>query len=267
MKVNVYDIAGQVKKQITLPKAFDTEIRPRLITRAYVSSLTKKIQPKGTYIDAGRNTSALYVGKRRIRDSLIAVGEARKPRTKNARNLVQGRVAGIPGVVGGPKAHPPKVETVIAEKINKKERKLALACALAATTNRELVFGKGHIVDEKMTLPIIIEDKVEGIRKTKDIYNILESLKIEQDVETAKKKKTMRAGKGKKRGRIYRRKKSILFVVSDDKAKAIKGVRNLEGVDVSTVKNLSVEKLAPGGKAGRLVIFTESAVNALAKNE
>jgi len=265
MKVNVYGIDGAVKKQVSLPKAFDTEIRERLVNRAYISSLTKKIQPKGNYAHAGRDTTAEYVGKRRVRDSLIAIGYARKPRTKNARHLIQGRVAGISGSVGGPRAHPPKVETIIAEKINKKERKIALYSALAATTKKELILKKGHVFDDALTLPVILEDKVEGVSKTKDIYNILSKLKISEDVENAKAKKTVRAGKGKARGRIYRRKKSVLFVVSDDKSALIKGARNLEGVDVSTVKGLSVEKLAPGGKPGRLVLFTEKALDALVK--
>ncbi len=265
MKANVYGIDGSVKKQITLPKLFETEVRERLVNRAYISSLTKKIQPKGNYYNAGRDTSAEYYGVRRVRDSLIAIGFARKPRTKNARHMIQGRVGGIAGVLGGPRAHPPKPETVIAEKINKKERKLALYCALAATTKKELLLTKGHIFDDSLSLPVILEDKAEDLKKTKEIYSILEKLKINEDVESAKRKKTIRAGKGKTRGRLYNRKKSVLFVVSDSNAPLVKSARNLEGVDVSTVKGLSVEKLAPGGKPGRLVLFTEKALNALNK--
>lgn len=265
MKVNVYKIDGTVKKQVELPKLFETEIRERIINRAYISSLTKKIQPKGNYTHAGRDTTAEYKGVRRVRDSLVGIGYARRPRTKNARHLIQGRVAGISGVVGGPKAHPPKVETIIAEKINKKEKKLALYSALAATTKKELVLKKGHVFDEALTLPIVIENKIEEFSKTKDIYDILKKLNIHKDIENAKAKKKIRAGKGKSRGRVYRKKKSILFVVSDSKVSMIRGVRNLEGVDVSTVKNLSVEKLAPGGTPGRLVVFTEKALDLLNK--
>jgi len=260
MKTNVYDLAGKIQKEVQLPKEFESEVKERLINRAYISSLTKKIQPKGVFGKAGRQTTARYKGVRRVRNSLIAIGKARKPRTTHAKNLVQGRVAGLPGVVGGPRAHPPKVETVIAEKINKKEKKLALYSALAAITNKELVRSK-HVFDTSLTLPIIWEEKAETLAKTKDIYNALATLKLNDDVENAKAKKNIRAGKGKMRGRKYNRKKSILFVVSDSKSPLGKAARNLEGVDVTTVRSLSVEKLAPGGKPGRLVVFTETAMN------
>ena len=48
--------------------------------------------------------------------------------------------------MGGRQAHPPRVEKVIRKEVNKKERRLAIASAIAATAVRELVEKRGHAV-------------------------------------------------------------------------------------------------------------------------
>jgi len=55
-------------------------------------------------------------------------------------------------------------------------------------------------------------------------------------------------------------------VVSDSRT-AGKAFGNLAGVNVVTVKDLSVEDLAPGTRPGRLTIWTESAVKELGSRE
>src|SRR3989344_1430914 len=51
-----------------------------------------------------------------------------------------------------------------------------------------------------------------------------------------------------------------------EKAKAIsRAVANIPGIDVVDVKSLNTELLAPGAKAGRLVLWTAAAVNILEK--
>ena len=61
------------------------------------------------------------------------------------------------------------------------------------------------------------------------------------------------------RGRKYKRKKSILIVISNLNKDILKGARNIQGVDVSYVEYLNAEKLAPGGHPGRLTVWTNSA--------
>jgi large subunit ribosomal protein L4e len=84
---------------------------------------------------------------------------------------------------------------------------------------------------------------------------------LKKELERAKIKK-IRAGKGKRRGRKYKKKKSILFIVSEDKGIS-KVVKNIPGSDFSLVKNLNAELLAPGTHAGRLTIWSESAIKKL----
>jgi large subunit ribosomal protein L4e len=259
MEVNVYNLDGSVKGKLKLSKVFDSEYRPRLILRAVNSSASSRTQPKGTMPGAGRLYTAEYCGIRHHPRQLVGKSIARKRRLKNQRSLIQGNVAGIPGTVGGPNAHPPKVEKVIAEKINKKERKLALQSAIASLTNKELVKARGHKFDEKLTLPVVVDDKFETVDKTKSIVDFMKKVGLYKDVERAKAKKTVRAGKGKARGRKYKTAKSIIFVTSKEGCGLEKAVRNIEGVDVISFRNLSVESIAPAGKSARLAVFVEGA--------
>jgi LSU ribosomal protein L4P len=55
---------------------------------------------------------------------------------------------------------------------------------------------------------------------------------------------------------------SLLIVVRKNNGIA-KAARNLPGVTVKTVKNLSVMDLAPGGHPGRLTVYTVGALEEL----
>ena len=176
--------------------------------------------------------------------------------------LTQGRTAALaPCVVGGRRAHPPKAEKNWKEKMNKKEKLLAKNSALAATKDKEIVSKRGHTFDGEITLPVIISDEFEKIKKTKDIITTLEKIGIYDDVLRSTNGKHIRAGRGKNRGRKYRIPKSLLIVSTKDTLE--KSSDNLSGVDVTKPDQLNIEYLAPGGDAGRLTIFTKSALQQL----
>jgi len=84
-------------------------------------------------------------------------------------------------------------------------------------------------------------------------------------VVRAQRRVRIRAGKGKMRGRRYKEPKSALVVVSRKDAPVIKAVRNMAGVDVIYVDNLSVLHLAPGGAPGRLTLWTQGAIERLGR--
>jgi large subunit ribosomal protein L4e len=176
--------------------------------------------------------------------------------------LSQGQAAALaPCVVGGRRAHPPKVERNWKEKMNKKENKLARNSALAATADTEVVKKRGHRFDDKITLPIIVDDDFEKIKKTKEVIEVLEKIGIYSDVLRSANGKHVRAGKGKMRGRRYRTPKSLLIVSTKETIE--KSSDNLSGVDIAKPHQLNIEHLAPGGIAGRLTIFTKSALTQL----
>jgi large subunit ribosomal protein L4e len=244
-KVNLYSLDGTVKEKIDLPKIFDTPYRPDIIKKSFEVIHSNQRQPYGSDPLAGTRHAVASVGKGR--------GMSRVPR------LTQGQAAALaPNVVSGRRAHPPKVERDWKEKMNKKENTLARNSALAATAVKEIVSKRGHRFDEKVTLPIVIDDDFENLKKTKEVIEVLEKIGINSDVLRSANGKHVRAGKGKMRGRRYRVPKSLLIVST--KERLVQSSENLSGVDISKPQQLNIELLAPGGIAGRLTIFTKSAL-------
>lgn len=264
-KVTVFGLKGEKAGEASVPKVFSTKYNPELIKRASLSIQSAKKQPQGMKPDTGMDTSAEYRGLRSLPtgERTINVGHARLPRMKNRSSLLSGRVAKVTQAVGSRKAHPPKVEKKVKEKINKKEKKAALYSAIATSANKELVADR-HVLADGVELPLVVVDGFEGLKKTKEVIGALKGLKVLEDVEYAKNGRRLRAGKGKKRGRKYKQKKSLLIVTAKDGG-IYKAARNLSGVDVCSLKKLNVDLLAPGTKAGRLVVWSESALKELGK--
>ncbi|WP_254545265.1 50S ribosomal protein L4 [Halomarina pelagica] len=246
MKATVRDLDGGDAGELDLPEVFETPYRPDLIRRAVRAAQANRKQDYGADEYAGMRTPAESFGSGR--------GMAHVPR----QNGVGRRV---PQTVGGRRAHPPKTEKDRGEKINRKERQLAVRSAIAATADAELVRERGHRFDEDVELPLVVSDDFEDLVKTREVVEALDALGVAADVERADAGKTVRAGRGTTRGRKYRRPKSILFVTAGEPSKA---ARNLAGADVATAREVNAEDLAPGTHAGRLTIFTESAIEEVA---
>lgn len=245
MKAQVRTLTGEISHEIDLPEIFNEEYRPDLIKRAVLALQSTRFQPHGTNPYAGIRTSAESWGSGR--------GVAQVPRLKNGS-----RAARVPQATGGRAAHPPKVEKVLIKNINRKEKQKALRSAIAASTHLDLVRGRGHIFEGE--LPLVLEDKFEEITRTSDVISTLSALGLYADVERARRSKKVRAGRGTMRGRRYKQRKSILIVTGNEPLRA---ARNLAGVDTVAVNQLNAELLAPGTQAGRLTIWTESAIKRL----
>ncbi|MGB1697445.1 MAG: 50S ribosomal protein L4 [Thermoplasmatota archaeon] len=246
MKVPVYNKAGSNAGDAELPDVFGTAFRPDLIRKAVRVARANRRQRYGANPVAGERHATASIGKGK--------GASRVPR------LTQGRVAALaPNVVGGRRAHPPQARKDWALAMNKKERRLAIASALAATANAETVTGRGHKVTAD-TFPFVVEDDFATIEKTSDAIKALEAMGLGGDLTRAKEGRHIRAGMGTLRGRKYKTPKSVLFVTADGSAPAL---GNLTGCDVVAASNIGAEHLAPGGDAGRLCVFTKSALEAI----
>lgn len=249
MKVNVYSIEGEVTDNIELPAIFNEEFRPDLIKRAVISAQTARVQPWGNDPMAGKRTTAKSWGSGR--------GAAMVPRIKNGS-----KAAFIPMAVGGRKAHPVRAEKNHHEKINTKERRFAIRSAVAATSVKDLVEERGHRIENVPEFPLVVEDELSAVKTAKETREIFQNLGIYDDVIRAKEGKKIRAGRGKTRGRKYKKVKGPLVVVDNDQGIGL-GARNHAGVDVVSADNLNAELLAPGTHPGRLTIFTKAAVEKL----
>ena len=254
VEIAIKTLKGNSKKiKIELPTVFDMPYRSDLIQRAVLSDQSKKRQKQGRDPMAGRRVAATGVGPGK--------GISKIPRTHGSGTHHGSRGTFIHSTRGGKLAHPPKVEKDIVEKMNKKEYALALKSAVASTANADLVKERGHKFDDKLAFPIIVEEKVTQIVKTSDVLEVLGNLGLGEDLDRTKPRK-VRAGKGKRRGRRYKRKTGPLIVVADD-CDLLSAGRNLAGVEVCRVRDLNVEMLAPGTYAGRATVWTEGALDVL----
>ncbi|MFH7882687.1 MAG: 50S ribosomal protein L4, partial [Candidatus Aenigmatarchaeota archaeon] len=198
MEIGVKDLNGEEIERIKLPKIFEEPVREDLILRAFLATMSKKRHPYGSDVMAGKRTSAHYHGLRRYRWTMMNREMARLPRIHGKgiplQMIWQARF--VPSARGGRKAHPPKTEKIWEQKINKRERKKAIRSAIAATAIKEFVIKRGHKVEEIKELPIVVDDKIEDVKKTKELVEFLKKIGLEKELERVKKKK-VRAGKGK----------------------------------------------------------------------
>jgi len=261
MKATTYTITGTKGKEIELPKQFSEEIRPDLIKQAVLVIQSRKRQQYGTDPRAGIEYSAKLSRRRKAYRGGYGRSASRIPRKVMLRRGTQFIYVGavVSGTVGGRRAHPPKAEKIWEQKINKNERRKAIRSAIAATNNKELIDKRGHKTKE---VPIII-NRLEDLKKTKELKDLLIKLGLDKELERAAKKK-IRAGKGKARGRKYRSAKGPLIVLEKNTLLQ-KAASNIPGVEVCIVDSLNAELLAPGTEPGRLTIWSTDALEKLNK--
>jgi large subunit ribosomal protein L4e len=263
MNIPVLDKTAKEVSKKELPVQFNEAVRLDLISRAVLTMQANSRQPYGSDPNAGMMVSAKLSRRRRDYKGAYGIGISRSPRKILSHSGTRFNWVGAlaPNTVSGRRAHPPKVERIWSKKLNTKERRMALRSALAATMHRSIVAARGHILPKEF--PFILSNDVENIQKTKDVIELLYALGFKDELDRTK-EKVHRAGKGKNRGRPYKVKKSILFVVSK-KCDLNRAAANVSGIDVVTPNHLNAELLAPGCSIGRLTLYTEGAIDEIAK--
>ena len=256
-KVNIFNLDGSVKGKIELPRVFSVAVRTDLIQRAVLALQSARRQAYGNDYLAGKRTSAKYHGVKDTRGSMKNREVARGPRVTGGNPGQEWTVRFVPHSRGGRAPHPPLAEKGWTLKMNSTENRLATASAIAATALREFVAGRSHRT-ANTELPLIVSKDIESVGKAKQLAEVLSKLGLEEELERAS-VKNIRAGKGKMRGRKYRKKVGPLIVIAADKGIG-KAAANIPGATVSTVAGLNAEILAPGTHAGRLTIWSEDAM-------
>ncbi|MFX1377773.1 MAG: 50S ribosomal protein L4 [Promethearchaeota archaeon] len=253
-KINVYNLDGKKKGLIDKPKVFDVKPRVDLIQTASLISQSKNKQMQGRDKRAGLRNTAEGWG--------TGHGISRAPRIKGSGFVTARNVGRVPFAKGGRQTHPLKTEKKIKKKINKQTNKLSIISAISASGDITWVKKGGCIIENVPEIPLVVDDKIQTIRKTSGVYSTLCNLGLKENLLKIKKNVKIRAGKGKSRGRKYKKKKGLLIVIKDDFG-IIKASRNIPGMDVIKIENLSINNLAPGGTSGRLILWTQSAINEL----
>ncbi len=259
MDVQLFGIDGKASKSITLPQVFSGDFRVDLVRRALSAEQSRNYQPQARDPMAGLRTTAVYVGKYSARYRTGRhMGISIRPRQKLGGGAM-GDVRRIPSSVKGRRSHPQKLEKKILERINAKEYVRALESALA---------GCAQVRDIKQrqdfgasALPIVVDNRIEGIDKTKELVKVINALGLGNELDASHKPSRRKGIRRLARQRHFR--KSMLIV-----AKNIDNVgragRNIAGVDVCTVDRLTVGKLAPGSTP-RITIWSEDAISGVEK--
>ena len=256
-KVTTYTTTGTKDGEVELPLIFSTPFRRELTHKAYTNLTSHKFELQGRHPSAGQDVVA------DSNDPPTGQGVSRVARAQGGGGGRQGQGAEVASTRGGRQAHPPIVERVIYKKLNKKENKLALCSAIAATASKERVELRGHKIDGIESFPIIVADDIESVSKTSEINKILDALKLSQDLERLQSRKP-RSGQSRLRGRSKKVGKSVLFVTKDA-SNISKAIGALPGVEATSVNDLSVLDLAPGSDPSRLTVYSKSAIEEIGK--
>lgn len=124
--------------------------------------------------------------------------------------------------------------------------------------------SRGHEITNVPQIPLIVTDEIAELKRTKDFEEALACLGLADDVSRVKDSRRIRAGKGKRRGRKMKQAIGPLIVIAEDKGLR-EAAANVPGVDVALVTALNAELLAPGTHAGRLTVWSFSAIEQLSK--
>jgi large subunit ribosomal protein L4e len=252
-QTKILDLEGKETESISLPVVFRTPFREDVINRVFVALESHHRNPQGRDPLGGERTSA------ETNNPPTGRGISRIPRVKGERYSKSGMAGGVASTVHGRLPHPPRSEKVVRKEVNEKERRLALASAIAATADADLVSKRGHKFSSK--LPIVVSDDLENLDKVRDLKKFLTSIGADKDLERVR-ARTRKTSPSK--SKLRRTGTGPLFVVGTG-SKLWRTAKSLEGVSVARSADLSVLDLAPGSSPGRLTIWTKSALQSFSK--
>ncbi len=251
MKAKLYDKNGKAKGDVNLPKCFSSRIRADILLKVFEAQKGSFTQAYGAKEGAGAQYSASGISKKKRHDwkGTYGKGISRVPRKIMSRSGASFNWIGatVSNTRGGRRPHAPRAGKNLFKKINKKELLIALKSALVGTFDKVSLknkFGRDMNIGGVFTADIL------NI-KTKDFVLAMRAVFGDEDFM---KKKSIRAGIGKMRGRKYKSNAGLLFVVGNDEE------MKRSGIDVVKVGDLNVKDLAPNGVAGRMVCYTEGAI-------
>ncbi len=259
--VKVFSIDGKESGNVDLPEIFNTKVNYITLKKAFIAEQSESFQLKYTDPMAGKRKVARLTKRRRSYKTSYGRGLDRTPRKTLSKIGTSFFYAGAvaPNTVGGREAHPPVAEKKIVKEINKKEKRLAIKIGISSSTNIKEV-SKFHNLSGINELPIVIDGKLEDIKKTKDAIKLLSVIGLNGELNRIKERK-IRSGKGKLRGRKYKKKLPLVIILGKDE-KPSKAFDNLN-ILIKKVSELKVADVSQAGRPGRLLVWTKAAIENL----
>ncbi|KAI9481679.1 MAG: ribosomal protein L4 domain-containing protein [Benjaminiella poitrasii] len=255
--VNVYSAqkGDLITNTVPIPSVYRAPIRPDIVRFVHTNMAKNKRQPYAVSSKAGEQTSAESWGTGRA--------VARIPRVNGSGTHRAGQAAFGNMTRGGRMFAPTKTMRKWHVKINVKHRRFATVSALAASGIPSLVMARGHRISKLEEVPLVVDNQIESLVRTKQAVETLKAIHAYDDVEKViRSANKLRAGKGKLRNRRHKQRRGPLIVYNEDNG-LVRAFRNIPGVELVNVRNLSVLQLAPGGHMGRFIIWTENAFRLL----
>lgn len=261
--VNVYNVnkaAGTnvIEKsgsKVVLPAVFSVGVRPDIVNFVHTNISKNRRQGHAINFHAGMKHSAESWGTGRA--------VSRIPRVAGSGTSRNGQGAFGNMCRKGRMFAPIRIWRRWHRRSNLKQKRYAVATALASSAILPLVQARGHRVDTVPEFPLVVSDAAEKIERTREAVRFLKDVGAWGDVQKVIDSVKVRAGRGKLRNRRYRSRRGPLVVYSGANVPLIKALRNIPGVEVAHVSRLNLLQLAPGGHVGRFIVWTESAFKEL----
>eukprot|EP01104_Vermistella_antarctica_P011700 TRINITY_DN32_c0_g1_i1.p1 TRINITY_DN32_c0_g1~~TRINITY_DN32_c0_g1_i1.p1 ORF type:complete len:394 (-),score=125.58 TRINITY_DN32_c0_g1_i1:219-1376(-) len=254
--VSVYSGAdSSVTEQVALPAIFSAPIRLDVVHHVHRDIAKNARQAYAVSEKAGHQTSAASWGTGRA--------VARIPRVSGGGTHRAGQGAFGNMCRSGRMFNPTKTWRRWHRRVNKNQRRFAIASALAASSSVPLVMARGHRVENVVEIPLVVSNEtITELEKTSAAAKLLKQLSAHDDVDRVIASHKVRSGKGKLRNRRHVQRRGPL-VIYDQKSAMVKAFRNIPGVELSSVNSLNLLQLAPGGHVGRFIIWTKAAIERL----
>jgi len=254
--VSVYNFENPSEKAgtVPMPAVLTSPLRPDLVREVHKNMSKNARQAYAVKQKAGYDTAAESWGTGRA--------VARIPRAPGGGTHRAGQACFGNQARGGGMYNPTTVWRRWHRRVNVTQKRHAVAVALASSSLPPLVMARGHRIGQVAELPLVVSDGLESVTKTKEAVEALKKLGCGEDLQRVLDSKKVRAGQGKARNRRYRMRCGPLIIYNEDNG-ITRAMRNIPGVEATSVDNLNLLRLAPGGHFGRFLIFTEGAFKKL----
>lgn len=248
-------VVDRTEAKVVLPAVFSTGIRTDIVNFVHTNISKNRRQGHAVNYRAGMKHSAESWGTGRAVSRIPRVGGSGTSRSG------QGAFGNM--CRKGRMFAPIRIWRKWHRKSNLKQKKFALATAVAASAILPLVQARGHRLDRVPELPLVIDNSVETIERTKEAVRFLKDVGAFDDVKKVASTIKVRAGLGKLRNRRYRTRRGPLVIYSGKNVPLVRALRNIPGVETVHVSRLNLLQLAPGGHVGRFCVWTEGAFKEL----
>jgi len=250
MKATLFNKSGEKKSEIELPKVFSFPVREDISQKCFEVLKFELMAPYSPFEEAGRRHSASgTISHRRHKwKGHYGKGMARVPRKKMWRRGTQFYWIGteVSGTRGGRTVHTPSGVRKT-KKMNKRELQIALSSAIASTASKKMILSRYSSLSDISHFPVVIESLPE---KSKEIISTLKNI-YGDSFNLIMQTKSIRSGKGKRRGRKYKSNQGMLIVKSrTEKVKT-------SGVDIKNFDELKITDLFP---LGRITLYTKKSL-------